>query len=271
MKWIYGENAIKSVNIRNKVGRILHLIGQMDEFKFYFKWIHAHIGYVGNELADRLAKLGMISVLQIYNWRGLNMPYSENDWLHISLEACKKSNKRKIKKRMALKWTKCKNTFGNVSLSRHLANWGIYYTRILKDERKKFGQLKYKWLTALRSGHCALNGCKKWHRQDEEKKAENKEFCDKCKVKETIQHFIFNCGKYDAERQLYIGDLVLDWSLKDLLFPNREMCLNSLKNHFMEDYWKVFDDRMIILNRLMDYVSATKRFPVGEGVLWHKV
>lgn len=261
--WIHGTYRIRERNVHVKLEKIFSIITNL-KLEVAFKWVHAHAGTDGNELADRLAKIGFNNLLQIYSWKNLKMPYFVSDWINIGMEACRNQNKKAIFNIMRHQWNDYVN--GKIdaqSLSYHLKDWKIYWSKSFKDEMNALRQLPFTILMSLRSGHNQLKACKKYRKRGET------DICDFCAlgVPETIEHFLLKCPHrpfFDLRERFIPGKP----HLRDVLFPHQDELNRLLRDRDVTGYRSLFNQRLNLLKNLMDYILQSKRFAVGDAVSW---
>ena len=258
LKWIYCINQVRSGVIARKIERLWKLISQL-EVPVIFKWVKSHISHVGNELADTLAKLGMISVLKVYTW-GVDFVSTAHEWHNVSLNALKGCHKVLIRKRMSRKWKSFKQKLTNKSLSYNFKLFDIVPSRIYKLERKHLSQLENRWLCCLRHGHSQLNAQRRFHQHIDTDK------CSDCNDVETTEHFLLHCPKYNDLREDYqeLLDAACDPSdskLYDILFPFEDELVGLLRGD-QGEFERLFAERIQRLKDLCSYVRDSDRFPM---------
>ena len=144
------------------------------------EWIPSHVGVMGNEIADRFAKhaLSMDTI-------DINIPLSKSDIKNLS------------KGILLNMW---QNSWDNHDKGRQL------YTIVPKVTTHKMlpstmSRQEERILFKLRSGHFSIN--KHLHKIG----LSDTELCEHCLQVEDIQHYIFECKKYNSQREIMVQKL----------------------------------------------------------------
>lgn len=162
------------------VKKILDLIKRVREIKptcnIYIEWVPGHENVEGNEQADQAAKTAAIpnSILPTTRMRS--------------------AQRRSIKSMTRTKWeTEWRTGKTNAKRLRKMSQQPGTTTGL-----KLYGTLQKRkhvvWIVRLRTGHCHLN--EYLHRFNVIETSE----CECGAEKETVDHFLLNCGIYDEER-----------------------------------------------------------------------
>lgn len=138
----------------------------------YFCWVPAHIGIVGNETADKLAKeaLGKDMV-------DIKIPLGRNEVRSII--------HREVIRIWQQRWES--------------SSTGRWYYNIVKSVRNKescYGRYRKEevMISRLRMGHTGLNSTLALMGKHENG------MCDECDGVETVEHVLFKCSKYKEQR-----------------------------------------------------------------------
>ena len=140
--------------------------------KIHFLWVPAHVGVLGNEKADKMAKKAL-EKLEVE----MNVSFSKAEFKSMVWD--------KVKIMWQGKWD-------NEVKGRHLYNIqkSIRVKRIGSGRRKEEVVL-----TRLRLGHSALNKTLQVVGKHQDG------LCEDCLEDETIEHVLMNCSKYEIERE----------------------------------------------------------------------
>ena len=171
-----GLQAIKNGKLDNSIVNdilLIHKVLATNGYRITFIWIPAHVGVPGNEHADRLAKRAATKYDE-----ALQLPLSRGE------------AKRQIYLFVQKEWQNEYAASVNGSLYRNL--WPEVTTGPTDGNvSRKFSNILFR----ISTGHCKLNqhlhriGC----HQDG--------LCERCKTEETIQHFLFQCPRYNRVRR----------------------------------------------------------------------
>ncbi|XP_024888152.1 uncharacterized protein LOC112465025 [Temnothorax curvispinosus] len=169
------------LDIRKRHSRLKTKFG----WKIIYGWIPAHRGYTGNEIADRLAKVGASEVAEI------NIPVPITDLRSIFREEAWNNTQDKLISESSYK--------------------GKDYFRNFHDRNKKqpwFKEIKaeryfYSFINRIRANHYNLN------ESLARKNYIDISRCDCGYEKEDINHVIWQCSRYDVEREVMNEELVI--------------------------------------------------------------
>ena len=150
----------------------------------------AHNKEILNELADDLAKIGMINYLKVKNWKNHEINFGLNEWHNMSFSAIKNQNKRQALKNTQKDWNNYKkHKIKNDSLPINLKKWDIKYNYKIKFEMNELNMNEWKCINSFRCGHNELGMHCKFGNNDKICQSIN------CNENETIEHFILNVLK----------------------------------------------------------------------------
>ena len=140
--------------------------------KLHFLWVPAHVGVMGNEKADKMAKKAL-----------------EKLEVEMNVSFSKAEVKSMIWDKVKIMW---QEKWDNEVKGRHLYNIqeSIRVKRIGSGNRKEEVVL-----TRLRLGHSALNKTLQVVGKHEDG------LCEDCLVDETIEHVLMECSNYEIERE----------------------------------------------------------------------
>ncbi len=291
VKWIVGEYITNDVLVYKKLEEIYKWILDLQDYDLNINimWVKAHNEEKGNELADWLAKAGMISGYISKNWKELEKIYNENEWMNYGYKAIKKENKRKVKNKMISAWNTYKydrNEAENV-LCKNLIDWNIGPHPAYRIEMRNINYGDWKRLCQLRSGHSNLNGQKKFGFQT--KICENM-YCNNNKI-ETTQHYLMECEEYTAIRNdllevskgiydefrnieikeeekeekkdnLRFDETNSNEKLEFILFPFQKQLINREIREKKRIYNMLMGKRLFILDKLNYFVRKSDRFKI---------
>ena len=149
---------------------------QISGLNIQLVWIPSHVGIIGNEVADKLAKQGL-----------------QHGKIDEEISTDKTEFRSNIKKLMLQKWQEFYNNDTKGAFYKNLQPQVDYKVKntfnTWKDEVQLF---------RLRSGHCYLNEYKSRIFKDVPSD------CDICQEPETVSHLLFDCPGYiDQHVDLY--------------------------------------------------------------------
>jgi hypothetical protein len=247
--------------------------------KLHFIWVEAHKDEIGNELADILAKLGMMNLYQTKNWNKYKKKNTKKEWENISFSSIKKEQKRKgiyrtynlwhkykLKKMQDIKENKIKK---EEVLSYHLMKWKIRYCGAFKIEIRNLKYWQWKILSNFRSGHNGLNAQKKYGFDTKNCVISG------CDAVENTYHFVFECEEYKQQRNDYnmqIKDIYKEEYKNNLISMPKEERLKFALFPFQQKFYdknivqnkNVYDGyiqkRLLVIRLFCKYVMQTKRF-----------
>lgn len=174
-------------DIMNEIMQNLFRIRQGGLF-VSFLWIPGHMGVVGNEEADQLAKEAL-----------------QHTQIEIKIKISKSEVKNIIAKETGRMWQR---EWDNGEKGRHMHN----IQGCVGGTRNKFGNRRNDVvITRLRAGHCLLNQYKFRIGKHETG------CCDKCGKIETLEHVITECVAYDNQRYQLVQGLSI-YGIKNLSF-----------------------------------------------------
>jgi hypothetical protein len=151
---------------------------------FYFHWIPAHAKptpYIGNEIADRLAKLAATSNLQI-------VPFHSN----TSISSTKHLIKMKLQDQLATNW--------KINLE-HKPFLQILFPTILSLQSYLNISHKFLHINNLISHHLPT------HSLLNRLKIKTGAACPVCMVEDSVAHLLFACIKYQRQRHILMDGL----------------------------------------------------------------
>ncbi len=267
VKWIAGKNNIEDELIQNKVQCIYDWMNKLQklDINIHLIWIKAHNEENGNELADDLAKLGMLNYYKTLKWTDLKYIPVIEDWNNYAYTAVKKEIKRKVWHNTLEKWHKRLKVIKNGSLQMHLKHWHITYNEIFEYEKRLLTFGEWKQLMTLRLGHGVLNGQNKWIQKDGLCEGKN------CTEQETAIHYLLNCELYTADRETFLKDLN-DYAYKDIyslsdmellrnvLYPLQDKMRDTNYMSIKENKTEIYERRIQSLKILSNFIKNTKRF-----------
>eukprot|EP01083_Nonionella_stella_P128945 390861_1 len=193
INWIEGKNRINDPIIHGKIGYIHSLIERLKpKLDVFLIKIAAHHGWKGNEIADDMAKLGMMNYLQTKTYKDYECRYSKKEWENITYNAIKKEAKRESIRRTRQEWKdemmiKKAKPITERCLSRDISNWNITQIEAKKEELSHFTGYEWTLINQLRSGHVRyLKGAYKGISDDDI-------WCDECNALEDVNHRLLRC------------------------------------------------------------------------------
>lgn len=193
-------------------------------FRVHLAWIPGHEGVVGNETADSYAKdaAGGVTSPLHRNIPALTLP------LPTSAAACRAAHHQSIMAR-------CKSEWINSARGKRIRRFdkcspGPQMTRLFQNMTRPHCSI----LTQLRSGHVGLNFFLF------RIKATDSPLCPRCRVPETVPHFILHCRRFTSERAVLRARLKHPLSLR-----------NTIGSHKS-------DDQSVFLR----FIKNTDRFPL---------
>lgn len=144
-----------------------------------FVWVPAHVGIQGNEMVDQMAK----EALQLNNIN-LTVSLSRVEGKSLINQACKDM--------WQISWDSCMK-------GRHFYN--IQGKLKQSNINHNISRREYIIFTRLRMGHTSLNA------NNYIIGKHNTGLCDGCQERETVEHVLMTCVKYQQERILYIREV----------------------------------------------------------------
>lgn len=172
-----------------------------------FVWVPAHVGVVGNEKADEIAK----TALKLKDDEIMKVPFGKGE------------AKSLIRKAVSDEWQNKWDT----------DNKGRHYYSIQKSIKVKGFKGKYRRdeviFSRLRLGHTGLKSTLYLMTKCVSDK------CEVCNVPENVEHVIMKCSKFDFERNILrdkICELGRGWNLEGILGISEETweCYEALFN-----------------------------------------
>ncbi|XP_023192676.1 uncharacterized protein LOC111609311 [Xiphophorus maculatus] len=162
------------------IADINHLMFRIKSYGSLVKlvWVPAHIGVIGNELADNFAKNAAKKCIV-----DLNIKMSKNEVKNIS--------KMYIKDKWQEQWDKGSNARFYYSIQRKVGE----FRKCSRNKKEE------DIISRLRFGHTGLNSTLKIINKHDTG------FCSYCGKLETIQHCFLECSKYVREREELIRNL----------------------------------------------------------------
>ena len=107
VEWIRGRYRIKNPRMQGLIDDILYMmyiLRRENDVEIYVRWVKAHAGTIGNELADSLAKQGLTEVLDL---RDANETYIKDAWRWYNFRAacryCRRWFKRNQERKLKVK------------------------------------------------------------------------------------------------------------------------------------------------------------------------
>lgn len=200
---------------------------QRRTFRLHIAWVPGHSDVEGNELVDEEAKSAAQG-----NSTALPKPLMALLRPPDSLAALKASRKKALAKEWLLRWRQSER--GKRSAKFDPTPPGKQVLKIYKDLPRRACSI----ITQLRTGHIGLNSYLSRFR------IVDSPFCSHCHVPETVDHFLFQCRRFNTQRH----------SLRKSLgkAPLTRRSLLGGRGHVRE---------------LLRYVHDTRRFPLYENGL----
>jgi hypothetical protein len=156
------------------------------------RWISSHSGVKGNEYMDKLAK----EAAEGKATRRGNLPVMLRNGLPVSASAIKQEHMEQLKKKWWARWLESprQRRFEQFDQSFPFRKYRERLNKITREQASRLMQ--------IRSGHIPLN----FHLFKIGKA--DSPLCSACQVgpdedppRETVNHFLFECEAYDAQRQ----------------------------------------------------------------------
>ena len=198
--------------------------------KIHVHWVPGHKDILGSELADQQAKAGAEEMV------------SGKDPVVMTMD--KREAVAEIKRQIGEKW---KLKFENSQkVDRLQETFDEVGKRVCHGEKNR---ASFSALNQILCGHSKLNG-------HQAKLNPNKsEMCDKCKVTESVEHYLFDCDKYEEERK------ELEESVEDVLSREGINCsiidLRVLSGN-IEEISR--EGSFELVGALLKFIQCTKRF-----------
>lgn len=156
--------------------------------KIQLIWIPAHIGIVGNERVDKLAKQAV-----------------KKESIETNIKLSKSEGKSIIWKETIREW---QSQWNREIKGRHLYN----IQNKVGDVKNRGGNRREEIvMTRLRIGHSNLNSTLHIIRKHPTG------FCGYCQVAETTEHVLMSCKQYDEQRKEMIEELGKETGMKEIL------------------------------------------------------
>ena len=228
----YGTN---SNIIEKKIKKIAKIMEENKEWDLELRHVKAHVNYKPNEVVDRLAKIGMIKMLDKVR-KGENI----HEWDEISYKTVKKGCRRLRNKRMQDRTKNYHKNGAKISkmmLEKYRITWEDQY----KKEMKILTVKEHSWLTQVRTE--AINmGIYKirmgWMR-------DIGNVCDICgEDNDTVEHYIMKCEMYEGEREEMMEEVKeimrengikinkgKNITIRDILWPRKYHKTRNRKNN----------------------------------------
>ena len=211
-------------NLNRLVGLIIQQIYRklMVGGKVILQWIPSHKGIVGNEIVDQVARSAC--------------DYLNITYFPIVYKDCVKRLNAKINEARVDNFNQIKNNFAFSRSVPDITKW-----RWLSLDDRTFDVL----MARLRSGCVDLNDY-----LFEIKKLDSPfyNFCRDCR--ETVEHFVFECERYDNQRKILFDRLRC-----------KHVDLNTLSlSLLLTGGYGTDKNRLVIMSIFVDFVKSTKRF-----------
>lgn len=169
------------LNYINIINMIRQILVKLDQSKIIrIQWVRSHCGIPGNELVDQAAKKA-----------------HSND-RSVLYPLCLQEVLSDLFMKQMVYWNECWNE------EMEITGTGLF----LKCIRDKVGERKWSFgrrmdviLTRVRTGHAAVGAY--LHRFN----MADTDLCSFCKVPDTLQHYLLECYKYGASRQILYDEL----------------------------------------------------------------
>lgn len=212
VQWIGGVNLDMDVITHRKVKDVHSSIADLWalQISVHLVWVRGHSEEMLNEVADRLAKMGMYNTWQLRWSSRYRFVCGRPEWTNISEKAVRREGKRLMRAKQHQDWevykasakiriSNARSGHGAPVLSLNLVVWDIGHHRMYKYERRALTWHGWSRLCAFRSGHVDLAAQKKFYRTDE-KESDLCVQCD-CNARETVEHFVFDCNAFAVQRR----------------------------------------------------------------------
>jgi len=186
-------------NLLLGVRKLLKQINMENRCEITFSWIPSHVGIIGNEMADTLAKLAT-SKSQV----DIDLPREVKD-VYFDID-------KHIMNTWQEEYNKSKTGTHYKTIEPNVTNKIKYSAKLRRKDVT---------ITRLRLGHCSLN-----HYLYRIKKHATG-LCSHCNVQETIEHFLMNCPHYNIKKQIGTlsntpnSTLTIQTMLSDTIISNR--------------------------------------------------
>lgn len=182
LRWISGKYILRHFRTYDLVADIYRSLQQLSlqRIKVRIQWVKAHNACGGNERADRLAKLGMESLMN-------SSPLKQKRiWRGCSIRSIQKLAMRTMTHRVNANWVL--NIRPKLKLSAKFHQWNVTYGGCFANEHKLLSYTEIRILTRLRSEHTGLN-YHLWKKY----KAKSNGKCPHCTAYDTTEHLLLHC------------------------------------------------------------------------------
>lgn len=173
------KNSVETLNDKLYENEIIKLLNDNKPCNIIIQWVPAHIGVLGNEIADSIAKDAVL-----------------NENLEVEIKMPSEDIQRICLNELILFW-KDEYTHKTQHKGRFNANIIQSPKKHVWFTKSKFSNKHIKILNRLRSGHAFDKKFK--HLM----KIENNNICERCNTVEDIIHIIENCNKYTTLRNKF--------------------------------------------------------------------
>ena len=188
LRWLEGKYRIKNPTMKGILDDIIWQMACLyEEFGtvVMLQWVHSHVGTMGNEYVDHLAKQGMVQVLQDPKWQ-------YNRWSWFSLKAAKNTvyGYQKQQMEQQLKLSLQKSMFSG-NWWDHVQENGkssIQWAKFRKEDMRQYTRNELRILIGIKSGHLKLRSYV--HQRFQKLSSPN---CRHCQQEETVLHLLQDC------------------------------------------------------------------------------